>query len=1748
MTFSNSGNFYHGFVNIGLSVNWHTDITTLPASNAADFYSTFLHEIVHSLGFMSLISSTGISIFNNTAAGVNNNYYSRYDKFLTDNSGNYLLAPSNTNCPTSGLSYTAPITAINPNYPCTPSFPSPDISTCSLTARYASPTQTIALYTPDCFENASSLSHFEDMCSTSFFSPPNGTSCTPVPAFSAGFNNLYYAMANSSSTGMCYTKRHLRDEERQVLCDIGYSVASTYSSPSIGSSAIIRIVPPAIPFNSFAYTNTCSPVTIIGSNDGLAGGIFIYTTTSNSFSISTASILANDLPASGLTVECEEVVYTNTVTNAAAAVSGTSLIVTAAAGSGLVLVKYLPKNSSGEYGTATYVYVYFVSPNCNPGNACNMIQNNGFENLINGTITPQCGLLVTDMIPTAISCWENYEGTPGVFSNGCGSSGGNYQLGNNTIGSSPLIINSFNGSGNNRVIGLSYTHPNTGTQAMKNNLSTPLVNGTTYLLSFLVYNPASTVNVGSSPIVISVASNTSFTSPAPGAFPFGLLSLVDFTVPTASAWSLITHTFTFLSSINHNAFIIGINPGLTSLTPSTSIWTYIDDLTLIALPGASLSPTSLTICGNQVLPNLNALASQPGVWSGYGVVQNGAGYDFNPGVALSPGLYPVVYTYTYGGCTGSSNFLFTVNTNTNYPFLSPPQNVCLSTPSLNFNSLLSNTVYIGSGSFYLNSSTVSPAHTFTAAGNNILHYIYTGTLSSLCVNTSNSITVNVYSVPSVPSIFNGTASINTTDLCIGNAFTVSATSSGSVVTWQPGGSNTYSQSFSPTVTTVYTLTAFNHSSCVSANTLAINVFTNCCNAVIIPSFTNNSISGYHTQSGPLFISSDVTVHTGGDFLLTAEARMAANVKIIVENGGRIQIAGAHLLACETDMWQGIVIKDGGKIITYDSNGKDNLIEDAIIAIDASNQATTAASPVIQALNTTFNKNYIDINISGYSKTITPYPFVIKNCVFTCRNLPFTSSYWPQTGSVNAASTPSADLRFVNSAATPTTGLAPPYLNQSNFTVTPLKNPYSGNYSKIAIQISTVGVNSGTTMYGITLGDNTSAADFNLFDAHEIFISNLNSNVTSRNNVFQNTIANPFLNSTGIAIAHNVSGVMNTSLDLSSSDFETGNRFWNCHRALKTNNLYKFNLQHAIFRSTQSTTNPASGPVTSAVNINTNRFYHFMRYNEFTNISNCINIGITAGSYTTVGGGSAYGTYAALIVVKENTISASPAANEYVNNAITISSPLTNNLNWTNAPNYNISPSIIGIMIQDNSISNVYRGLHLNGNGSNFPSVIEDNVISLEDDNIFGAPQYAVRVTNTYGKNVVTDNLASALSTTNTSQALYYFADNSGVASPSISCNTASTSNRGFEFNSVNYNGPAAIVGTYWRGNTMGNLEKGMVLSGSGIIGAQGTSVSAIDNAWQGTWSGSNYNLFTDGAATQATNSPLYLKTGSPWTPSNNWGNPNNQSYFSNGLFAGIGDYNCGDYPTSIVQENPGDVDYGNTATFYMARSHFYRMVANNPEVMELLSENALGLYTALQDSSVGFFYALENALYSGDFITVYSMISSVEAPNGLESNYLSYYTLYMTYAQNGFEAGSGTDSTSLLTLASLCPADHGAIIYQARALYNTIFKNSYLFYDNCEGLEEKRNYNKDNITLPRTEDFRIFPNPAKDKLTIFVPKGNENLNITIHDISNRVVLNKNINTKDFIINLDIELVNGIYLIVISRSANEKITKKIIIAK
>lgn len=349
---NSTGNFYHGWASFNFSgtVSWNLDYNKYNAatsypSNALDFYSTIIHEVTHALGFVSFMKDNNTSTFYNNPG----NYFTRYDKNLKTGSDLPLII----NVPaTAGQMYRFiynPAITGTVLFPGCTSFPpvfngNSGSYNCSTSMKYAG-SVTVPVYTPACFEYGGSLSHFEDACY-------NGNS-----------NDQYFMMSDRASNA--FAKRTLTNEERQVLCDIGYSLQGTFGSPG-----------------NFTYKNygaaSCAGIPVGGVNDGFSGGAYTFQGNAGT-DIMVNGILSNDYTAgspSDLRFEFVQDLYDPDAM--ISVLSNTSFVIKSYV-PGVHLLRYVPFDQvTGKRGNITYIYVN-VFNTCTNIALPNLVRNGDFE-------------------------------------------------------------------------------------------------------------------------------------------------------------------------------------------------------------------------------------------------------------------------------------------------------------------------------------------------------------------------------------------------------------------------------------------------------------------------------------------------------------------------------------------------------------------------------------------------------------------------------------------------------------------------------------------------------------------------------------------------------------------------------------------------------------------------------------------------------------------------------------------------------------------------------------------------------------------------------------------------------------------------------------------------------------------------------------------------------------------------------------------------------------------------------------------------------------------------------------------------------------------------------------------------------------------------------------------------------------------------------------------------------------------------
>jgi hypothetical protein len=1606
-----SSSFYHFMItfNYPSALTWNDDMATVPTSTMVDLYTVGLHEIVHALGFQ-----TGIKYNGNSLITFGSNYYTRYDQFLKTQSGTPLIANTGT-CSLYAYAFNTATTTINPNTSgCTP--PSgvyTNSTNCSTAIWYASNTVTVPVYTSGCYETGVSLSHFEDMCA-------------PIGGPYYG-NDQYFVMSGAGNVPM---KRYLKEEERKVLCNLGYSVQATYGVSSYTNA-------------QKTYTaGACSGLDVAGINDGLTtSATYNYTTNVN---VATATIqpLTNDVGVSGGTYQCLEVVIGSGVLSATGG-NITTPFTYSPTTTGLHLLRYVPVSSGGVKGGITYIYVNVLGPNtCSVSlpNNCEMVYNGGFES---GSI---CGHEFYPFLGTDAhyDCWKLASGFFDHYVRNCITANPNYSVTNPptsytlpaTLAYGPL--DTWNGSPTNNQIPFLQETFSGNENVLIGTLTSSLSTGAQYKLSYWVKDilpspitysavPSLTVYVHASPQSVVGPLSASLSPHTP---PFTLMS--SYVVPRDNQWhnysAMITYSGSPLSNI---AWEVSGGGGYSiddfSLLPASAACTF-------TMPAISCTGATYTLNSMVSIPN--------GTFSGPGVSYSSPNYIFDANTAGN-GFQTISYTYTTA--TGCPLTAYAQTSVTPTPilltvFANPPAGLCSSYPTATLTATGATTYTFNNGvtSTYTNPATVSPTATT----------IYTVTGANATCSLSTTYTVNY------------------TTACL----------------------------------------------CSATNTVASTLNTT----------TLSSSSGYALQGA-------VTI-TGGNVVFSGvDMRCSPGSSITVASGATLTITQSHFYSC-FDMWQGIIVQPGGYLKINTS-----LIEDAVQAVKIDNNTSTTGT-VFDTYQTTFNRNYTSIAVSNYTQALSTYPFSIKQAIFTSRDFTFTPTVWPTQGVLSAT-------------CAVTNTLATPYCLQ-NFPVINMKAP--NNTTTAYYGITLVGVGATTnpsttpTYYSFQVGDNSNVTYYNIFDNLLYGISATNSNVKVLYNVFQNSqsmqVHGNWLG--GTAITSSSDDYNNNYLAVKATAPFTStrhNKFFDCTYGIISSNVFEHDLQYSRIYSTQ-TVSASYQPGKYGIYVTTNRFRKTdLSNNTILNNENAITFNTTYGAINF--GASSYTNTQFANAVNINTNNISPVGagsigSEFVSNAITVQNVLSTGSTQT------VSTGAL-VNVLSNTMTKVYRGIY----GSNFstpPLFMQNNNATLAIDP-GGNLQNGISITANTNPTVQLNSITGPVASNTISTGIYA----SMNSAPKVTCNTVSSTYQGFEF-------AGSQAGTKWKGNSMTTHTLGFALTYTGVIGAQGSSTAAIDNAWNNPsfWTGGNYHTWTLNSS--ANSSTLYVQNTAVYNPTNNAGSPNINSYAFGGVSVATNSYSCVNGGARLMAMTEDEQSYydalesiaGYVPTKnnivdpanYIAQYQLYRNIDSDPS--SYLSSKILSdFYYNNNNSSYSKLLDAQNNLMNGNYSSAASVLNSIGSKNNIETNYNEFADLYSKYYTKNFV---DADNKNLHILANKCPFVEGEVIYQARTLYNIINSTVEVFKDNCPDNNSSRLMNS--VKQLNNWDVKIYPNPANNELFFSTNSQKEVLKVSIIDINGRRVADYNLTTNGYLGNIKLDLISGIYFVTLSNATGEKVIKKLVIAK
>ncbi|MCX6207986.1 MAG: M4 family metallopeptidase, partial [Bacteroidetes bacterium] len=924
-----------------------------------------------------------------------------------------------------------------------------------------------------------------------------------------------------------------------------------------------------------------------------------------------------------------------------------------------------------------------------------------------------------------------------------------------------------------------------------------------------------------------------------------------------------------------------------------------------------------------------------------------------------------------------------------------------------------------------------------------------------------------------------------------------------------------------------------------------------------------------TYNGGFYYLPANTKVTGKVTFNNATIYVNAGAEISIENGGQLILNGAHILTC-SGLWKGIAVKAGGELNTFGTSNS-TLIEDAEIAVYYNDIANNKK---ITLDNTIFNRNNIGVKIENYNldNAIT-YPFSVKNCIFTSRQITDASGNWDNIATIKGGGVSgNYNSTFISNATYPD-NVATAYLKDVYTTGYTTKKPVAG------IMLINTGSFDGQDYHKIVIGDNSTATNANVFDNVDYGIKAERGCLGVTNCVFQKPNPNnatPNTNAIGIYVDnesgkyiyngtnHPMRDVAERIVEITTPNTgDPNNTFFDMNTAVKIIGSNVININNCDIRSTQSITDLANKKGSFGIYIKNS-------YCERIDVLNNLIYNVRNGIYVanSVAYQDLYPKFGDLAVnsnhiYKDLAGAADATGNEYTNNAITLECLVSGN---------DLADKNVGC--NNNFIENVFNGISVR-NWLNKTVELNTNEITLAQDNYintttekFGILMQGGTAYNgtTLGNKIVNNTITGfGINTTRKSSAIWV----QQQSNTNIECNTVKESYNGFKFIGSN-------LDIKWWNNTMKATNKyGLLLEQGGIIGQQGdftptstVKVCTSDNVWEGgltAWNPAQQHYMTVCDGSDAGNSLLVINS----NPLNDFLNPENSSKSSNGgneysntngLYKTISNPSCprcnglSNYsriaPTDMSNyEQIADgiinlpIDNANERLYTM-KQQLYELLQQNPDI----ASQSTSLQQFVLDNhwnSLDFINYTAFYLSQGDLNTVNSLLGFWPGQEDLDENYYTYFS-WMANMQANPEYKPELDDVN--HLANLCPLTNGKVVYAARNLYNALTERINDFEDNCNGGAMGKGVKKGMIRLnqpkPKINNtvLLVYPNPAKNAVNILYKNM---VSIAVLDLTGRVVREQKLVKCDSA-NIDLyNLTNGLYILKVTTIDGKIKTEKIV---
>lgn len=1782
---SGSASFYHGIMSINFyndNFIWHTDVTSDASGGNYDLYTVALHEAIHMLGFGSLINKFGFSKLLNEGF----NYYSRYDLFLKTKDDISLLV-NNQNC--SLYDY-----IFNPSLDASTILQPQDFDCNSHI--YFSGIVNQAVYTPSTFSNPNSLSHMEDQCKE------------PIHES----DDAYYLMSETYNPTIINQKRFLQQEERDVLCDLGYNLNSHFGSISNGN---------------MDYDNAlCTGENVVGINDGIVNGQYVWITTSNN-SIQLSGFISNDINATGF--ECIQDIYNMGTVDITQGDLNTIVTYTANGNAGTAILRYVPTN--GELrGNITYIFIRINSDSCEY-DACNMIPNGGFEsNSID--CSPSSG-----DIDENVNCWSLYTSSPDLFGRICNTdyiiplSITNPLTDTWNIGNTTVV--------NNHFIGLHGRCNLTENQTISRDeesiqtiLLEPIIQGVSYTFSFRA-KVIEAENFIALPANIAVCGSNSSLVPNGANYDTEnleiLINPLELIVPATNDWVYLEREFVYTGNNIINNFIIGYDATVVAPVFGKR-YVLIDDLLLRPTNNDVITHPIPPLCINQTITDLSMYVEPPtGVFSGSGVSCDNNICSFNASVA-GVGTHQIEYSYTDNiGCqrnVGLSIIVYepAINIVTN------GEDLC----NCQGDAQLTMTEGVSPYTFLWSNGALTSDINNLCAGN----YSVTVTDANGCQNNGNISIVN--SEQPIVQI-----SVSDNSVCSNENITLSA-SGGDSYLWSTGSTNNVI-SENPLVTTTYSVTAYDNNGCYASSFVTINVFslpeitiytTNCNQepaSIIVnggtppysyywdngtgttyttPVVYNAYPGNYNiivTDANACTVSENITLYEGDapDLMLQATNSYCGNctgtiqtvltpftngVTYLWNNGSTSQnISGlceGHYTVTFTSGYcvdsRSIELVNSGDFeidalvynpICGSCNGKIKIIpsDDNFSYTFQWNTGATTASisglcPGVYSVTVT---NNLGCNIIREFTLINMSECCSQNCNFSMLNGK-ASELIAIAGTdgiilnknvcIEGIFTIDTDIEFNNNSVIKMGKDAQIYIMPTCTLKVIKTNIEACNEMWNSIIIphpSSVFISDSRTK--ITQGKEAVVSQKmgKFYINKTLFYNNIKGLVLRDHETTTGSITNStFEINTPSLLNIQTTGIL--IQNITAFNIGIGNKFNGKNKNLRLS----FGID--IENSNYITIDKTNSYKFNTIGIRMNNTGSFKASNSTLSINrndfnNCIfgiraisvmkDVSITESTMNNI----AYDGISVTEVKKLN-ISDNPLLNNIRGNAITVQ----------NANLYTINSSEPNYKIINNTITGSKNGINIS---KLFYSMISDNNITLDPTLAGTGTTRGIGVDACRLSLCIQNNITANLNTNNLSQYKNIKAIETNLSQNSaFYCNNMTNIGTG-----AYYSGNC--LPSYYAGNIMENNYDGLLLYNS-TIGEQGFAAGnnnysngfPFDNQWLGTF-GRSHTYMDEGS--DGTQNTFYVRNYAPFVPTENHFTslpgcfpmipvPLVNFPSSNPLICDLLQQQSTAKSQTIKNYNAEKKIAKNLVNYldfkpenkWFSKDYLFIVMKNEPEIFD--TDNIFNIvYDSLLTTNINAFYnvneMLNDSLWFVNRLMVEVSNYNIIPQNLIEDNHKKINELYLTITDSLFDSLSNLKYNQLIDIATQCPLSGGDAVYRARAILAMLQDTTSLIFNNCtefSNIENKSILSYNNL---QNNDIKVslYPNPANNAINLIFDKPANECNFELYNFLGKKVLNVDLKDSKIKYTINIEkLLQGIYIYKIKSFKNEIVTGKVIIIK